>query len=78
MRCHFVKIQSLKKSNHLQILTACSLASFSLSDCVTSLLGSTLEVISPAALAEFASLGKASSKSASAGKHTFLYFDQSW
>jgi len=31
----------------MQVLTACSLASFSLSDCVLSLLGRTMEIISP-------------------------------
>ena len=41
----------------LQVLTACSLASFSLSDCVLSLLGRTMEVIPPATLATFAGLG---------------------
>ena len=41
---------------HLQVLTACNLASFSLSDCVHSLLGRTLEVLPADTLASLAAL----------------------
>ena len=46
----------------LQVLTACSLASFSLSDCVLSLLGQTMEVIPPPVLATLANLGASKAK----------------
>ena len=40
----------------MQVLTACSLASFSLADCTQSLLGRRLEVLSPQSLAALAGL----------------------
>ncbi len=40
----------------VQVLTACSLASFSLADCTQSLLGRRLEVLSPQTLAALAGL----------------------
>jgi hypothetical protein len=46
------------------VLTACSLASFSLSDCVLSLLGRTMEIIPAATLAAFANLGTSKTQAA--------------
>ena len=45
-----------RRSWRLQVLTACNLASFSLSDCVHSLLGRTLEVLPADTLASLAAL----------------------